>query len=73
MNILTANLVFNTFVFWLAVRIYVLPKLHLLKFETVLIPILLLHSTRHLGLMFLTPGAHICGDSTTICLSSGVR
>jgi hypothetical protein len=40
-----------------AARLYVLPRLHQLNPRTVLLPILLLHSFRHLGLMFLTPGA----------------
>ena len=57
MNILTANLLFSTLVFWVAARLYVLPRLHEWKPRTVLLPILLLHSFRHLGLMFLAPGA----------------
>ena len=57
MNILTVNLLFSTLVFWVAARIYILPKLQELKPQTILLPILLLHSFRHLGLMFLTPGA----------------
>ena len=57
MNILTANLIFSTFIFWVAARLYVLPKLPKLEPRTVLLPILLLHSFRHLGLMFLAPGA----------------
>jgi hypothetical protein len=57
MNILTANLVFSTLVFWVAARIYLLPRLNDLTPQTVLLPILLLHSFRHLGLMFLAPGA----------------
>ena len=57
MNILTVNLLFSTLVFWMAARIYVFPKLDDLKPRTVLLPILLLHSFRHLGLMFLAPGA----------------
>jgi len=56
MNILTVNLLFSTLVFWVAVRIYILPKLGELEPRTVLLPILLLHSFRHLELMFLTPG-----------------
>jgi hypothetical protein len=56
-NILTINLLFSTFVFWVAARIYVLPRLSDLRPHTVLLPILLLHSFRHLGLMFLAPGA----------------
>ena len=57
MNILTVNLVFSTLVFWLAARIYVVPRLSRWEPQVVLVPILLLHSMRHLGLMFLTPGA----------------
>lgn len=57
MNILTVNLLLSTLVFWVAARLYVLPKLGECEPRTVLLPILLLHSTRHLGLMFLAPGA----------------
>ena len=56
-NILTANLLFSTFIFWIAAKLYVLPRLNELSPRTVLLPILLLHSLRHLGLMFLAPGA----------------
>lgn len=61
MNILTVNLLFSTLVFWIAARIYVLPKLDNLKPQTIMPPILLLHSFRHLGLMFLAPGATYAG------------
>ena len=61
MNILTVNLLFSTLVFWVAAKIYLLPRLHELKPQTVLLPILLLHSFRHLGLMFLAPGATYAG------------
>jgi len=57
MNILTVNLVFSTLVFAIAAKLYVFPKLHDLEPRTVLLPILLLHALRHLGLMFLAPGA----------------
>jgi hypothetical protein len=57
MNILTLNLLFSTLVFWLAAKLYVMPRLHELRPRAVLLPILLLHSLRHLGLMFLAPGA----------------
>lgn len=57
MNVLTINLLFSTFVFWLAARLYVLPRLHTSEPRTLLLPILLLHGFRHLGLMFLSPGA----------------
>jgi hypothetical protein len=57
MSILTVNLAFSTLVFWIAARLYLLPNLANLKPRTVLLPILLLHSFRHLGLMFLAAGA----------------
>ena len=57
MNILTVNLILNTYVFWVAARIYVLPRLSQWDPQAVLAPILLLHSTRHMGLMFLAAGA----------------
>jgi hypothetical protein len=61
MNILTVNLLFSTFVFWIAARLYVLPRLHQLTPRAILLPILLLHGLRHLGLMFLAPGATYAG------------
>jgi hypothetical protein len=57
MNVLTVNLLFSTLIFWIAARLYLFPKLSELTPQAVLVPVLLLHSTRHLGLMFLSPGA----------------
>ncbi len=57
LNILTVNLLFSTLVFLTAARLYLLPKLDEWEPRTILLPILLLHATRHLGLMFLAPGA----------------
>ena len=57
MNVLTINLVLSTFVFWVVAKLYVLPKLDELPSRTILLPIFLLHAFRHLGLMFLSPGA----------------
>jgi hypothetical protein len=56
-NILTINLVLSTLVFWIAARIYLMPRLRQLEASAVVLPILLLHAMRHLGLMFLAPGA----------------
>jgi hypothetical protein len=58
LNVLTINLAFSTLIFWLIARIYLLAKLPSLDPRVVLVPILLLHSTRHLGLMFLAPARH---------------
>lgn len=61
MNVLTINLLFSTLVFGIAARIYLGPRLGELGFRTVMTPILLLHAFRHLGLMFLAPGAVYTG------------
>jgi hypothetical protein len=61
MNIPTVNLLGSTLVFWVAARIYVLPRLPKLRPPAVLLPILLLHAFRHLGLMFIAPGATYAG------------
>ncbi len=60
-TILTFNLVGTTVVFYAAARLYLLPRLGELNPRTVILPILLLHSLRHLGLMFLTRGATYAG------------
>jgi len=56
-RILTLNLVANTAIFYIAAQLYLVPLLPRLRPQQVLLPILLLHSTRHLGMMFLTRGA----------------
>ena len=56
-RILTLNLIGTTIVFYVAARIYLLSHLGRLQPKSILLPILLLHSLRHLGLMFLTRGA----------------
>jgi hypothetical protein len=56
-NILTVNLLLSTLVFGLAAWIYVVPQLGKLGFRGIMTPILLLHAFRHLGLMFMSPGA----------------
>jgi hypothetical protein len=61
MNILTVNLLFSTLVFWIAARLYLLPRLHEFEPHSVVLPILLLHGLRHLGLMFLAPGGTYAG------------
>ena len=56
-RILTINLICSTLIFYVCARIYILPRLKELKPQDILLPILLLHSFRHLGLMFLARGA----------------
>jgi len=57
MNILTVNLLFSTVVFAIAAKLHLIPMLPRLEPRSVVLPILLLHALRHLGLMFLAPGA----------------
>jgi hypothetical protein len=57
MGILSINVFFSTLIFWIAAKIYIIPKLHSIDTKAILIPVLLLHATRHFGLMFLEPGA----------------
>jgi hypothetical protein len=61
MNILTLNLLLSTLVFGIAAKLYVIPKLPELEPSSVILPILLLLALRHLGLMFLAPGAVLPG------------
>jgi hypothetical protein len=61
LNILTFNLLLSTLIFWVAARLYLLPHLNEIQPKAVLLPVLLLHSFRHLGLMFVTPGATYAG------------
>jgi hypothetical protein len=60
-RVLTVNLVANTAIFYVAARLYLLPLVPRIRPQQILVPILLLHSMRHLGLMFLTRGATFPG------------
>lgn len=56
MNTLVINIFYSLLVFNAAYRWLLKPVLHQITPRMVLIPILLLHALRHLGLMFLTTG-----------------
>ena len=60
-RVLTVNLVANTVIFYVASRLYLLPLVPRVRPRQILVPILLLHSMRHLGLMFLSQGATFPG------------
>jgi hypothetical protein len=60
-RVVTVNLVANTVIFYVAARLYLLPLVPRVRPQLILVPILLLHSMRHLGLMFLTRGATFAG------------
>src|SRR5438552_16071794 len=63
-RIIVLNLVANTSIFYVAARLYLLPLIPRVRVQHILVPILLLHSTRHLGMMFLTRGATYPGLPT---------
>src|ERR1700746_2152135 len=56
-RVIAFNLFANTVIFYFAARLYLLPLIPRVRPQQILVPILLLHSTRHLGMMFLTRGA----------------
>ena len=56
-RVLPLNLIANTAIFYVAARLYLLPLVVRVRPQQILVPILLLHSTRHLGMMFLFRGA----------------
>src|SRR6266404_4392169 len=56
-RVLPLNLIANTTIFYVAARLYLLPLISRVRPQQILVPILLLHSTRHLGMMFLARGA----------------
>ena len=56
-RVIVLNLIANTAIFYIATRLYLLPLIARVRVQHILVPILLLHSTRHLGIMFLTRGA----------------
>jgi hypothetical protein len=60
-RVIVLNLFANTAIFYIAARLYLLPLVSRLHPQQILVPILLLHSTRHLGMMFLTRGATFPG------------
>jgi hypothetical protein len=60
-RVIVLNLVANTAIFYVAARLYLLPLISRVRPQQILVPILLLNSTRHLGIMFLTRGATFPG------------
>ena len=56
-RVIVLNLLANTAIFYVAARLYLFPLVPHVEPQQILVPILLLHSMRHLGMMFLTRGA----------------
>jgi len=71
-RIMVFNMVISTVIFYWAAKIYLLPKLKEISTTTVFIPILIFHSLRHLGLMFMSSGAVYEGMPTQFAYPAGI-
>ena len=71
-RIMPFNLVMSTIIFYWAATIYLMPKLRGISASAIFIPILLFHSFRHLGLMFMTSGAVYEGMPTEFAYPAGI-
>ena len=71
-RILAMNLVFSTIVFYMAAKMYLIPHLHQLSDRVLIQPILLFHSLRHLGLMFLSSGAVLNGMPAAFAIPAAI-
>ncbi len=71
-RILPFNLAMSTAIFYWAAKIYLMPKLKEISATTIFVPILILHSLRHLGLMFMTSGAVYDGMPTQFAFPAAI-
>lgn len=71
-RILALNLAMSTIIFYWVAKIYLMPKLKDISATTLFVPILILHSFRHLGLMFMTSGAVYEGIPAQFAYPAGI-
>ncbi len=71
-RIMVFNMVMSTVIFYWAAKIYLVPKLKEISATTIFVPILIFHSLRHLGLMFMTSGAVYEGMPTQFAYPAGI-
>lgn len=71
-RMLVINLIISTGVFYWAALIYIMPKIKTVSATVLFTPILILHSLRHLGLMFMTSGAVYEGMPTDFAYPAGI-
>ncbi len=71
-RILPFNLAMSTVIFYWAAKIYLMPKLKEISAKAIFVPILILHSLRHLGLMFMASGAVYEGMPTKFAYPAGI-
>ncbi len=62
----------STVIFYWAAKIYLIPKLKEISATTIFVPILIFHSLRHLGLMFMASGAVYEGMPTQFAYPAGI-
>jgi hypothetical protein len=72
-RVIVLNLVANTAIFFVAARLYLLPLIPRVSLQLILVPILLFHSMRHLGMMFVTRGATYPRIAIAVRKKSSVR
>ena len=71
-RIMVLNMVMSTVIFYWAAKIYLLPKLKTLSAAAIFVPILIFHSFRNLGLMFMTSGAVYDGMPPEFAYPAGI-
>ena len=71
-RIMEFNLALSTIIFYWAATIYLMPKLKEISAATIFVPILILHSLRHLGLMFMASGAVYEGMPPQFAYPAGI-
>jgi hypothetical protein len=71
-RIMVFNLVMSTIIFYWAAVIYLMPKLKEISAAVIFVPILILHSLRHLGLMFMASGAVYEGMPPQFAYPAGI-
>jgi hypothetical protein len=72
-GILILNLFVNTVIFYVAARLYLLPLIPRLRPQQIVAPILLLHSTRHLEMMFFKPRLNLSGIAVAVRIPGSIR
>jgi len=71
-RIMVLNLVLSTIIFYWAAVIYLMPKLKEISAAAIFVPILIFHSLRHLGLMFMASGAVYEGMPPQFAYPAGI-
>jgi hypothetical protein len=71
-RIFVFNFAMSTVIFYWAAKIYLMPKLKEISATTIFVPILIFHSLRHLGLMFMASGAVYEGMPRQFAYPAGI-